>query len=552
MDLAVKKIEERYAADLLRCSDKLKEFKNSKIQLDKNLSDKRKYLLRCQRSDVHELSRTITELSEYRTFFKLALSSLTFIFRDNFKKIASLAELPPAEFYNAYTIEDIKDLLINQKLLPISLVEQRNGYYVYIVKELKREIVSDLEYDIFLKERFFVDKKLYLVGVSACAGLVTGIAKVLSNSDIKNLKEESLKGKVLVTTMTDPSIMPFIRNCLAFVTDEGGLTSHAAIVSRELNIPCIVGTKNGTQMIEDGSLVEVDANSGVVKLLDSNNKEGESLKDEKLEISAKDYYYCGLWKSRLLASWYWAEWLVLEHANKVGLSLKDGGIFSINGGNIFVKNKVMKVVSKYVKDIVDKNNESRIALLKKVANNIYRQSLARAKLLSVKKPTVQNFKELVDIGCDIMFPWCLGYVASEVFDKTLIATAKVAGVKREDIFKIVPVIKTPMAGAQKSLRVIKKIMEQKGYWKFLLADANKAVIRIKKDKKVLSLIKTHSQEYGWLSVANLVGESPSLEQVIDQITHLSSNSNKHQVVKFRKSKKFSLMLNLTSVISYLR
>ena len=61
--------------------------------------------------------------------------------------------------------------------------------------------------------------------------------------------------------------MPLIAKSKAIVTDEGGITSHAAIVSRELGIPCIIGTKIGTQVLKDGDLVEVDAYQGIVTIL---------------------------------------------------------------------------------------------------------------------------------------------------------------------------------------------------------------------------------------------------------------------------------------------
>ena len=55
----------------------------------------------------------------------------------------------------------------------------------------------------------------------------------------------------------------------AIVTDEGGLTSHAAVVSRELRIPCVVGTKIGSKVIKDGAVVEVDANEGSVRTVET-------------------------------------------------------------------------------------------------------------------------------------------------------------------------------------------------------------------------------------------------------------------------------------------
>jgi len=75
-------------------------------------------------------------------------------------------------------------------------------------------------------------------------------------------------GSVLVTSMTNPQMMPYLKNAAAIVTDEGGLMSHAAVVAREMKIPCIVGTRVATQVLKDGDLVEVDAERGVVRILE--------------------------------------------------------------------------------------------------------------------------------------------------------------------------------------------------------------------------------------------------------------------------------------------
>ena len=74
-------------------------------------------------------------------------------------------------------------------------------------------------------------------------------------------------GEVLVTRITDPDWEPIMRIAGAIVTEQGGKTSHAAIVSRELGIPCIVGTKIATKILKDGDKIWVDATNGVVKIL---------------------------------------------------------------------------------------------------------------------------------------------------------------------------------------------------------------------------------------------------------------------------------------------
>ncbi len=75
------------------------------------------------------------------------------------------------------------------------------------------------------------------------------------------------EGEVLVAGMTTPDYVPAMRKACAIVTDEGGITCHSAIVSRELDLPCVVGTKVATRVLKDGDFVEVDATNGIVKKL---------------------------------------------------------------------------------------------------------------------------------------------------------------------------------------------------------------------------------------------------------------------------------------------
>ncbi len=101
-----------------------------------------------------------------------------------------------------------------------------------------------------------------LRGLGAAPGLASGAARLLSSLD----EAEKLgAGDVLVTHMTSPDWVPLMRKAAAIVTDSGGMTCHAAIVSRELGIPCVVGTGDATKALRDGELVTVDATHGVIR-----------------------------------------------------------------------------------------------------------------------------------------------------------------------------------------------------------------------------------------------------------------------------------------------
>lgn len=106
-----------------------------------------------------------------------------------------------------------------------------------------------------------VGRKELVRGLGAGPGRATGRVKVLrSVADAGALET----GDILVAPMTSPDWVPFMRKAAAIVTDSGGMTSHAAIVSREMGLPCIVGARKATSVLTDGMLVTVDATAGVV------------------------------------------------------------------------------------------------------------------------------------------------------------------------------------------------------------------------------------------------------------------------------------------------
>lgn len=102
-----------------------------------------------------------------------------------------------------------------------------------------------------------------LTGIAASPGTYQGTARIIEtpNQQGRRLRH----GDVLVTYMTRPDFVPLMQRAGAIVTDEGGLTSHAAIIARELKIPCVVGTRFAMRVLKDGDRVEVDAVKGIVR-----------------------------------------------------------------------------------------------------------------------------------------------------------------------------------------------------------------------------------------------------------------------------------------------
>ena len=122
-----------------------------------------------------------------------------------------------------------------------------------------------------------------LEGYGVSPGVAKGVVKIIHDvSELSKIK----KGDLLVTKMTNPDFVMAMEKSAAIITDEGGSTCHAAIVSRELGIPCIVATKNATQTLKDGMEITVDATHGKIFSGEVQVKEEKEI-EEKIKIPTK-------------------------------------------------------------------------------------------------------------------------------------------------------------------------------------------------------------------------------------------------------------------------
>ena len=165
-----------------------------------------------------------------------------------------------------YDVEALDRYLSGYKLSQSEIRRRQQCYVLFLVNN-KPRVLSGLAARHYIKTNFeeFVSTKTTKVhGTVASPGLVRGRVKiVVTQANQAKVKQ----GDILVSPMTTPRLMTAVKRAAAIVTDEGGMTAHAAIVSRELGIPCIVGTKFATKVFKDGDKVEVDAIKGVVKKL---------------------------------------------------------------------------------------------------------------------------------------------------------------------------------------------------------------------------------------------------------------------------------------------
>ena len=167
-------------------------------------------------------------------------------------KLAEIAKLIDAHYKKAMDIEWAidKDLSFPENIF----IVQARPETVWSAKGMETQFEESMP-----KEEL----KVAVKGIAAGKrGYGAGLAQVVLSPE--EASERMKKGDVLVTDMTNPDFVPFMKMASAIVTDKGGITSHAAIVSRELSIPCVVGTETATQVMKTGKEYTVDSRNGII------------------------------------------------------------------------------------------------------------------------------------------------------------------------------------------------------------------------------------------------------------------------------------------------
>ena len=221
---------------------------------------------------------------EYKLLCELASEAISF--RDDKKKLLLIATELMTDWLkkvcedNSWNLEEMRWLSIDEIIEAINGEKKWINYAKKCTSENKRfglmTLVgySDISEDFFVKvEKVFLGltEISELKGMTGNRGKIVGRARIILDAKKDEYKLQS--GDILVTSMTRPEFLPLMNKAVAFVTDEGGITCHAAIVAREMNKPCIISTKIATQVFKDGDLVEVDADNGVVRIIKDDKKE---------------------------------------------------------------------------------------------------------------------------------------------------------------------------------------------------------------------------------------------------------------------------------------
>lgn len=215
---------------------------------------------------IEKLANLLSKYLFWRINDETTIGLLTHARKGFTDEIMRRLYISPAQFFHMIEEEVTRGLrhgrvdvsLINERIKEYALIVNPSGVAAVAGKDLGRVIKSTH----LTRGSDKSTKKSILQGVAANPGKVQGKIKiVLDPSLIGKVK----RGDILVTTNTTPAYVVGMKIASAIVTEEGGITSHAAIVSRELGVPCVIGVTGITRLLKDGDQVEVDATKGVVK-----------------------------------------------------------------------------------------------------------------------------------------------------------------------------------------------------------------------------------------------------------------------------------------------
>ena len=243
-----------------------KRFEEIRENQNKLRSDRDKML-----SSLDEDNQTMIKLAGYSTYakdhYKYSVNRLIYYIEPLLTEIASRLS-KTVEYVKDLSPNEIEKLLKGKNVDELSIIARRN-HYVSMNLDNKYLLFIGEDADLISKE-IFTTKEVrpdILKGRVASVGQARGIAKIVMNpSQFDKVNE----GDILIVINTSPDFTPILKKVSAIVSEEGGLTAHVSVVSREMKIPAVVGVNYVTSIIKDGDLVEVDANKGIVKIIKRN------------------------------------------------------------------------------------------------------------------------------------------------------------------------------------------------------------------------------------------------------------------------------------------
>ena len=252
--------------------------KRPTIAEEKRMMHEKQQVILNEHPEVRDYARRAQRLALFRMEIKATYAGTDFYSIPVIYEMARRSGESPLDIHLYYFLKDGRDLIFDKRALSQSVKDARKCCFVGAAEDGRIVYKEGEEAESYARVRLgplYEEERTFegdmMTGVVAVKGRARGVVRVLHANDVPHarmLRQTFQKGEILVTEMTQPNILDIASRAGAIVTDEGGMLSHAAIISRELGIPCVVYTKIATKALQDGDRVEVDADKGIVRILE--------------------------------------------------------------------------------------------------------------------------------------------------------------------------------------------------------------------------------------------------------------------------------------------
>ena len=226
------------------------------------LRNKERILRKLGSPHVRQLARVLSEFTFWHSYKMEEMTQAVHLAKPLLERLADVMDLRYEQLLQLTPLEVIRGKIDRREVaarLRASGVLMLNG---------RMEILTGARLKLVQRKMEQRSGKVQeIFGLVVSPGKARGRVCVIPSGEVDVSKISIPSGSIVVTSMTTTNMVPLIRHAAAIVTDEGGITCHAAIISRELKIPCVVGTQIATKVLKNGDRVEVDADNGTVKII---------------------------------------------------------------------------------------------------------------------------------------------------------------------------------------------------------------------------------------------------------------------------------------------
>lgn len=361
-------------------------------------------------------------------------------------------------------------------------------------------------------------------GQTGFKGVIRGKVKLLLRNDQVSEVQE---GDILVSPMTTPEHVIAMEKASAFITDEGGITCHAAIVAREMQKPCIIGTKFATQILKDGDEVEVDADNGVVRILE---KKKEEMVFNGLNLLDKNNWVeDGRWIQPPLIWGMFTHWSESDLVKNITENIDLGTIFTIDG-YAFHEKKTFDNISNFIKKKYDEDGLGKLSefidnegekIFKKINDYLDKQD---SEIISDFNNFFEEYLSFVGFWTAVTL---LGNSITEVSkDRGYVST-------EADLFALVhPHLKN--SWIEEDAHDIKDIAK-KCFDKFKSKNFRLIKEGLLKDEEIKADINKYIKKYEWSKISKWKGSKLTEQQVIERLEEEFNNLINKNHIESEKS-----------------